>query len=185
MEPVEVNAGRYYLRMLRADDRVDDRPAVLAAYGDPDTARWIPEYQVRTLEEATAYVRLRAQEWRDDQRCSWAVADPLTGEMLGEIGLKNLDFERREAAIACWTHPGHRGKGIAAIAVGTALRFGVSALGLLRIEYWHARGNDASARVAAKCGFQPFGVIPAATEVDGEPRDLVCYAYTVDEHVAR
>jgi hypothetical protein len=35
-----------------ADDRIDDRPAVLAAFTDPETARWIPEYRVTTLAEA-------------------------------------------------------------------------------------------------------------------------------------
>jgi RimJ/RimL family protein N-acetyltransferase len=178
VEPVEINAGGYYLRMLRADDRVDDRPAVLAAYGDPDTARWIPEYRVRTLDEATEYVALREREWREGRRCSWAVAEPTAGQMLAEIGLKNLDLHRGEAAIACWTHPAHRGRGIAAHAVATALRFGFSALGLTRIEYWYADGNAASARVAAKCGFEPFGVLPGAAEVDGEQRDLLCFART-------
>lgn len=176
MEPVEVNAGGYYLRMLRADERIDDRPAVLAAYGDPETARWIPEYRVLTLDEASAYIALRAREWHADQRCSWAVAEPTTGRMLGEIGLKNLDFDSGEAAIACWTHPAHRGRGVAAHAVNTALRFGFEALGLDRIEYWHAEGNEASARVAIKCGFRPYSVVQAAIEVDGLPRDLVCYA---------
>ena len=33
MEPVEINAGTWYLRALRADDRVDDRPA-LAELGE-------------------------------------------------------------------------------------------------------------------------------------------------------
>jgi len=178
VEPVEINAGGYYLRMLRADDRVDDRPAVLAAYGDPDTARWIPEYRVRTIAEATEYVALREREWREDRRCSWAVAEPATGQMLAEIGLKNLDFQRGEAAVACWTHPAHRGRGIAAHAVATALRFGFSALGLARIEYWYADGNAASARVAAKCGFTPLAVLPGAAEVDGEQRDLLCFART-------
>jgi RimJ/RimL family protein N-acetyltransferase len=180
VEPVEINAGGYYLRMLRADDRIDDRPVVLAAYGDPDTARWIPEYQVRTLDEATSYIVMREREWHEGNRCSWAVADQQTGQMLGEIGLKNVNFERGDAAVACWTHPRHRRQGVAAHAVRVALRFGFSELGLRRIEYWHAEGNEASARVAAKCGFSPLAVLPGAAEVDGEQRDLLCLAREAD-----
>jgi RimJ/RimL family protein N-acetyltransferase len=176
VEPVEINAGDYYLRMLRADERVDDRPAVLAAFGDPETARWIPEYRVRTIDEATSYIVQREREWAQDRRCSWAVAEPTTGAMLGEVGLKNLDLERGAAAIACWTHPAHRGRGIAAHAVSAALRFGFGALGLTRVEYWHAEGNGASARVAVKCGFRPVVRVPGGTQVDGEQRDLHCYA---------
>lgn len=174
VEPVEINAGRYYLRTLRADDRIDDRPAVLAAFGDPDTARWIPDYHVRTLDDATAYIARRHREWLADQRCSWAVADPTTGDMLAEVGLKNLDLSRGEAAVACWTHPSHRGLGIAAHAVDTALRFGFEALGLRHIEYSYAEANAASARVADKCGFTTLvAVLPDATELDGRPHTLI------------
>ena len=35
MEPVEINNGTWYLRGLRYDDRVDDRPA-LADLGETD-----------------------------------------------------------------------------------------------------------------------------------------------------
>ena len=35
MEPVEINAGTWYLRALRADDRIDDRPG-LAELGEND-----------------------------------------------------------------------------------------------------------------------------------------------------
>jgi RimJ/RimL family protein N-acetyltransferase len=184
MEPVEINAGAYYLRALRADDRIDDRPAVLAGFTDPETARWIPEYQVHTLAEAGEYIAVRGREWRDGQRCSWAVAEPTTGTMLAEVGLKNLRWDSDigdigdiggTADVACWTHPAHRGRGIAAHAVAAALRFGFGALGLTTIGYWYADGNAASARVAAKCGFDTQRLrLPGAAEVDGEQRDLLC-----------
>lgn len=37
MEPVEINAGQWYLRGLRADGRIDDRPALVdLGINDPD-----------------------------------------------------------------------------------------------------------------------------------------------------
>jgi RimJ/RimL family protein N-acetyltransferase len=175
VEPVEVNAGAYYLRAPRADDRIDDRPAVLAAFTDPETARWIPEYRVATMTEAGEYIALRGREWREDRRCSWAVAEPSTGEMLAEVGLKNLRLHDRTADIACWTHPAHRGRGIAVHAVTAALRFGFGPLGLTTVGYWYADGNLASARVAVKCGFSTQRLrLPGAAEVDGQQRDLLC-----------
>ncbi|MGE0221529.1 hypothetical protein [Mycolicibacterium sp.] len=70
MEPVEINAGAWYLRGLRADDRVDDRPA-LADLG----------------EHRPGYVADCAARWESDQRYSWAVCEPTTGELLAEVTL--------------------------------------------------------------------------------------------------
>lgn len=70
MEPVEINAGSWYLRALRADERVDDRPA-LAELGEAD-----PEYVQRC-----------ARDWADNSRYTWAVCEPTTGEMLAEVAL--------------------------------------------------------------------------------------------------
>lgn len=70
MEPVEINAGSWYLRALRADRRVDDRPA-LAELVEPDPG----------------YVDRRTAQWLDGTYYSWAVCEPTTGELLAEVGL--------------------------------------------------------------------------------------------------
>ena len=70
MEPVEINAGQWYLRGLRADSRVDDRPA-LAELGVTD-----PDHVAR----CTA-------QWSADTSYSWAVCEVSTGELLAEVRL--------------------------------------------------------------------------------------------------
>ena len=70
VEPIEINAGAWYLRALRADDRVDDRPA-LADMGQRDAE----------------HVARRAAQWETDTLYSWAVCEPTTGELLAEVTL--------------------------------------------------------------------------------------------------
>jgi hypothetical protein len=70
LEPVEINAGQWYLRGLRADARIDDRPA-LADLGVDD-----PDHVARS-----------ADQWSADTRYSWAVCDVTTGELLAEVTL--------------------------------------------------------------------------------------------------
>ena len=70
MEPVEINAGAWYLRALRADERIDDRPA-LAQLG----------------ETAPDYIERRAAQWQSDTAYSWAVCEPATGEVVAKIVL--------------------------------------------------------------------------------------------------
>ena len=71
MEPVEINAGAWYLRALRADELMDDRPA-LAGLGETD-----PDH-----------VHVAAAEWTADTRYRWAVCEPTTGELLAEVALR-------------------------------------------------------------------------------------------------
>jgi RimJ/RimL family protein N-acetyltransferase len=174
VEPVEINLGLYYLRALRADDRIDDRQAIVEGFTDPDTRQWLPGYRIVDLADAGRYIARRADEWATDARYSWAVADPFTGELLGEVGLKELDLDAGTAEAACWTHPAGRGRGVAALALGAALRFGFGAIGLERVVYKHFETNKASARVAEKCGFRQLERVEQAELGDGtEDRVLV------------
>ena len=157
MEPVEINAGEYYLRQLRADEMMDDRPALIEAFADPVHSRYIVNYNVRDLREVARYVARRAREWADDVRCSWAIAVPTTGALLGEVGLKDLDLSAGTAEAALWVHPKARGRGVAVTAVDAVVRFGFGALELRTVSYRHHADNHASAAVAERCGFTRVG----------------------------
>ncbi|HOB48228.1 MAG TPA: hypothetical protein PKK01_02780 [Mycobacterium sp.] len=85
MEPVEINAGRWYLRALRADERIDDRPA-LADLGESDKS----------------YVSDSLAGWAADSSYSWAVCEPTTGELVAEVTL-----DPRTAAVATRARHGH------------------------------------------------------------------------------
>lgn len=108
VDPVEVNAGGWYLRGLRADERVDDRPAL--ADGGIDDAE---------------YVARRTAQWLNDEHYSWAICQPNTGELLAEVGLTPSG---KTATLRGWARPGHE----AALACGSdaVQRFAENALGL-------------------------------------------------------
>lgn len=110
MEPIEVNAGGWYLRALRADERVDDRPAL--ADGGIDDAD---------------YVARRTEQWLRDEHYSWAICQPNTGELLAEVGLTPTPAGS-EALLTGWARAGHS----EALAVGSdaVQRFAEGALGL-------------------------------------------------------
>jgi RimJ/RimL family protein N-acetyltransferase len=172
MDPIDLNAGRVYLRPLSAGGRFDDRAAVLAGFADAEMRHWTPGYRVPDLDAAGAYIADRAARWERGTRLSWAVAEPVTGELLAEVDLKDLAPVTRSAAIACWTLPGHRRTGVLRAALPAVLRFGFGALDLHRIEYRQAEGNVASARLAAACGFVYEGRLRDADMIEGVPTDL-------------
>ncbi|WP_199253761.1 hypothetical protein [Mycolicibacterium mengxianglii] len=106
MEPVEINAGAWYLRALRADERVDDRPA-LADIGELD-----PQY-----------VRRCTEDWLAGVRYTWAVCEPSTGELLAETIL-----DPASGAITSRARDGHAEA--ADTAEAAVRRFAQGALGL-------------------------------------------------------
>lgn len=108
MEPIEINAGSWYLRALRADERVDDRPALRdGGVTDP------------------GYVAERTRQWEIEEHFSWAVCEPTTGELLAEVGLTP---DGGDGVLSGWARPGHR----EALDTATAAvrRFAEGALGL-------------------------------------------------------
>lgn len=158
MEPVEINAGTYYLRQLRADDKIDDRPSLVDSFADREIRRFVTRWRITNLADADEYVTDRAKEWDSGERCSWAVAEPTTGDMIGEIDLIRLDPDWFAAEAGCWVAPAWRGRGVAPAALGAAMRFGAGALRLCHVDYLHSPDNAASERVARKCGFTRRGL---------------------------
>lgn len=106
MDPVEINNGTWYLRGLRYDDRVDDRPA-LADLGEVDLD----------------YVDDAADGWAAGTRYTWAVCEPTTGELLAEITLDPASGYMRSRA-----RPGH--EDAAAMSEDTVRRYASEILGL-------------------------------------------------------
>ncbi|ORA83139.1 hypothetical protein BST28_01940 [Mycolicibacter kumamotonensis] len=109
MEPVEINAGPWYLRMPRADTRVDDRPT-LADLGETD-----PDY-----------VADAASGWAGDTRYLWAVCEPTTGELLAEVTLDPVS-----GALATRSRAGH--EEAARTGAEAVSRFAAGALGLTAV----------------------------------------------------
>ena len=106
MEPVEINAGAWYLRAPRQDELIDDRPA-LADLGETD-----PDYVARC-----------GAGWASDTGYTWAVCEPTTGELLAEVTLDPATAEVRTRA-----RDGH--DDAAATAAQSVCRFAGAVLGL-------------------------------------------------------
>lgn len=75
MEPVEINAGAWYLRALRDDERVTDVPALAE----------LP------IADPAGFVVSASRGWADETQWSWAVCEPTTGEMASLIVVDAAD----------------------------------------------------------------------------------------------
>jgi RimJ/RimL family protein N-acetyltransferase len=153
---------------------------VVASARDPEILRWRHRPEP-TLEAAGAYIADRLDEWARDERCSWAVCEPTSGRMLGEVELVYLDLPMGTAEITCWALPEARGRGMGSAAVGAVVRFAFGGLGLYRVGYQWAVGNHASGRLAVRCGFVVEGRERSAWVVEGRRTDvMICGRLATD-----
>jgi RimJ/RimL family protein N-acetyltransferase len=145
-EPVEIVAGAY---QLCVPDPARDAEEVLAACADPEIRQWNPG--PTTLDEARAWVARRA-DWALGDHASWLVR-AASGELVGSVSLHEVDEANSSCEVGYWVAAPARGRGVAAAAISAAARFAFGAVGLARVELFHAVDNPASCGAALRAGF--------------------------------
>jgi pyridoxine 5-phosphate synthase len=140
---------RVYLR----EHTLDDLEAYHDWQSDPEVARqvkWLPK--TRAQSEADLIDAVAQQTAHPRQRYFYAVIDPFTGEMVGDVGFTIIGpgvgdggwFVRRRF----W------GRGFATAAVEAMIGIAFGATGLERLTASCAAANATSERVMQKCGFR-------------------------------
>ncbi|RYZ18371.1 MAG: GNAT family N-acetyltransferase, partial [Chitinophagaceae bacterium] len=87
-------------------------------------------------------------------------------QLIGRIGIHNVDQRNRIGAIGYWIDHAYAGKGIVTKACKEMLQLGFENLQLHRMEIRCATGNDKSAAVAERLGFLKEGVLREAELVN-------------------
>ena len=146
--PVVIALGAWSLDAPRPSDAY----SIAVALDDPEIQRWNPSAQTGATphDRALAWIADRA-DWGSDH-ASWVVRDP-EGRAVGAVSLHHLDHTMRTAEVGYWLAEEARGKGAASAAVDAAARYAFDALGMVRVALFHAVENDASCRLAQRCGF--------------------------------
>lgn len=143
--------------------RLDDLPALLTAHRDPALHRWLAT-SLADKTDARRWLNAQAAGWASSTRFSFAVvADeddtPPIGHVVVKVAATNV------AEVGYWTAAAVRGQGIAARALDTASRWALHTqilVPLTRLDLLHAKDNQASCRVAEKCGYLLHDELPAA-----------------------
>ncbi|MGW6931077.1 GNAT family N-acetyltransferase [Lentzea sp. NPDC054927] len=176
MEPVEINAGEYYLRAFRHDDRISDVQAIVEAFADEDTRRYLPRARIDGAPAAEIFIQYLDDGWKHDSRWSWAVCEATTAEVLAGVVIRDVDLGFGLAEVMCWTQPKHRGKGVLPAALNSVLSWAYGAMEIHRISYRHAVSDQAAQRVAEKCGFTLEGRLREEAIVDGQREDVLLWS---------
>ncbi len=174
-------AGRIALRPWELGDA-----PFLAGVGSDDHLRrfitaWPERYSVAVAEDWISG-QDEARRWRE--RLDLAVIDPVSGRLLGAVGLTAFDDTHRRAELGYWTAPEERRNGVATSAARLLARWAFDALGLQRLQLLPEPVNMASVRVAEAIGAEQEGLLRDHLLIAGARRDVLIYGLLPDELAA-
>src|SRR5207247_7579824 len=134
-----------------------DAEALLRILGDPEVTRYHNMPTLTSLAEASAALERLQQRYAARDTIRWAIELVEAGEMIGTVGLLRFDFEHRRAEVGYEIARREWGRGLAPEAAAAVIRYGLSVLGLHRIEAGVLPANDASVRALQQLGFLEEG----------------------------
>jgi len=134
--------------------QLDDAPVLAAAWSDPDVIVGSHPPLDRSVAAATSWIR--GVEARADQGIAidMAIADPTTGRVMGEVGISQVERQRRVALVGWWVGRPDRGRHVATDGVGLFVDWLLGPERLHHVLAEIAAGNPASVRVALNTGFR-------------------------------
>ncbi|MDH6577038.1 ribosomal-protein-alanine N-acetyltransferase [Kitasatospora sp. MAP5-34] len=104
------------------------------------------------------------------------------GRLVGQLTVGGITWGSMcSANVGYWVDEGVAGRGIMPTAVALAVDYCFSVLGLHRIEVCIRPENRPSRRVVEKLGFREEGMRPRYLHIDGDWRDHLVYALTIEE----
>lgn len=132
-----------------------------------------PDYN---MEDSSAWVSTRKEEWEEDRAYSFVIFYRDTGGIVGGVGLNQINRDFQMANLGYWVRTSCTGLGAATAATLLTAEYGFKELGLQRIEIVAAVGNKASQRVAEKAGAIKEGILRNRLLGHGKPTDAVLYS---------
>jgi glyoxylase I family protein len=175
-EPV-LKTARLVLRPLR----VADAEALLPVFRDGETMRYWAHSPIQTLAQMRDII---ARNLPPQNRTEGSFA--ITREGVRAIGCINFYSERHAmSGLGYILDRPFWGQGLVAEAVAAALDHGFRRLELQRIWLEIDPRNDASVRVAEKCGFAREGTARKSFFLNGDYLDSVYYALLREDWVKR
>ena len=99
-----------------------------------------------------------------------------TGEIVGSIGLRDVDWETGTTELGYGVHTAHRGHGYATEAARAVGHWALTTGGLRRIQVRARLDNTASLRAAEKAGYHREGTLRMAERDDGQSHDLAVFS---------
>jgi RimJ/RimL family protein N-acetyltransferase len=164
---------------LRSDEivlrlfRPADASAVVEACRDPAIGRFTFMQEGLTLDGARRWIEEARQRWSSGVP-RFAIVDATTDRFVGQVGMSVYE-PYQSAEMFYWVAAPERGRGVASSALILVCDWAL-AHGLERLYLVVHPDNEASHRVAARCGFTREGTLRGYERFKGGRPDVVSWS---------
>jgi RimJ/RimL family protein N-acetyltransferase len=157
--------------------READVPGIVLAFSDPVMQRFSWRTTPYTETDAREYFAEQEEVRLRGEGLNFALVEPRDQDVvLGDVCLYEVRLDQGCAAVGYWLAPGARGRGLATHAVRLLAQWAFAELGLARLELTCGPDNEASQRVAERCGFVREGLLRSHVPFKEARRDSVIYS---------
>jgi len=150
----ELRADGLVLREIRADDAPDWHRYV----SDEEGIHWTSS-PLMSLEEIGAMIAFMTERLADRTGIRWAVTDAPGGKMFGDCGYNSFHARDGRGEIGYQLARERWGRGEMTRAVAAIIEYGFGELELNKVEATVSVGNERSAGLLRKLGFQVEGTL--------------------------
>lgn len=152
--PLPIRGRRVFLDL----PSIDHVAATVRLLNDPEVQRGTLRLPFPyTDKDARSWVRRANRDRTMGRSLGLRIVRRSDGELLGGVGLHQLEEAAARAEVGYWLGRPYWGQGYATEAVNLVARVAFTQLGIHRIEARVYPGNVASCRVARRCGFHYEG----------------------------
>jgi RimJ/RimL family protein N-acetyltransferase len=139
-----------------------------------DTTLSIPHPYSEQL--AQEWIQKHAERENPPKQIVFAIALKANGQVIGTMGLRDIDYDHCQAELGFWVGIEWWGSGFATEAARIVVRYGFNELKLNRIHAHHMVRNPASGRVLEKVGMKREGLLRQKVRKWGVFEDIVALA---------
>ncbi len=167
------------LRKLRRSDA----DSIQRHANNRDIARFLPRLPFPyTLQEARKWIALTPRLAREDTAYNFGIEDVESNQIVGMIGLRNINRQDRNAEVGYWVGKAFQNRGYAGEALRLVLKFAFRKLRLARVYAVVHQKNVGSVRLLDRIGFVREGVWRKASFINRRWYDVYAYGILKEEY---
>lgn len=160
-------------RLLLRPYVMEDAEQLTSLLQDPEIHRWTNSIPFPySMDDARSFISRRAEADETGSSFVWAVTHNDSGQLIGAMGLHEVDSTAGRGELGYWLGESFRGQGFATEAARRVISWSFERLELYRVQATYLPGNTASAGVMRNIGMREEGLLRGYAYKNGEHHDL-------------